>query len=213
MRPPQGRIRDRLIFWGSGVKAETPWYNGGMMTDIQAQLAAQQAIGPNWTIVGGYHPSDTWIELRRCGPDDDPELLGMTLTLEYDVDPGHWVATLTSHTSDSRPKRVARVIYNDFTDHHHPPFVEATGEGGLGDLGPTTSSMTRLDDEEELEVSEEDFETFLAEAIEVFFADESDEVDHADVATFRDCGVLTMNRGLVVTIGDSEFQLTIVRSR
>ena len=69
-----------------------------------------------------------------------------------------------------------------------------------------------LDDDGELEMSEEDFETFLAEAIELF-ADESDEVDHADVATFRDCGVLTMNRGLVVTIGDSEFQLTIVRSR
>jgi hypothetical protein len=68
------------------------------------------------------------------------------------------------------------------------------------------------DDDEQEEMSEQDLEGFLAEAIEAF-ADESDEVDHADVATFRDCGVLTMNRGLVVTIGDSEFQLTIVRSR
>lgn len=68
------------------------------------------------------------------------------------------------------------------------------------------------DEDEQEEMSEQDLEGFLAEAIEAF-ADESDEVDHVDVATFRDCGVLTMNRGLVVTIGGSEFQITIVRSR
>jgi len=68
------------------------------------------------------------------------------------------------------------------------------------------------DEDEQDEMSEEDLEGFLAEAIEAF-ADESDEVDHVDVATFRDCGVLTMNRGLVLTIGGSEFQITIVRSR
>lgn len=67
-------------------------------------------------------------------------------------------------------------------------------------------------DDDQEEMSEEELEGFLAEAIEAF-ADENDEVDRVDVATFRDCGVLTMNRGLVVTIGDSEFQLTIVRSR
>jgi len=61
-------------------------------------------------------------------------------------------------------------------------------------------------------LSEEDLEELLAEAIEAH-ADENDEVARIDVATFRDCGVLTMNRGLVLTIGDAEFQLTIVRSR
>lgn len=34
-----------------------------------------------------------------------------------------------------------------------------------------------------------------------------------DVATFEEEGVLTRNRGLVVRIGASEFQITIVRSR
>ena len=34
------------------------------------------------------------------------------------------------------------------------------------------------------------------------------------VATFEEAGVLTMNRGLVVTMDDgAEFQLTVVRSR
>jgi hypothetical protein len=61
-------------------------------------------------------------------------------------------------------------------------------------------------------MSEEDLEQLLAEAIEAH-ADENDEIARIDVATFRDCGVLTMNRGLVLTIGDAEFQITIVRSR
>lgn len=35
-----------------------------------------------------------------------------------------------------------------------------------------------------------------------------------DVATFEDAGVLTMNRGLVITThGGREYQVTIVRSR
>lgn len=35
-----------------------------------------------------------------------------------------------------------------------------------------------------------------------------------EVDTFKDCGILTQNKGLVVTMDDgSEFQVTIVRSR
>ncbi len=68
-----------------------------------------------------------------------------------------------------------------------------------------------FDDEDE-GMSEEDLERFLAEAIEMY-ADESEEPRRIAVATFRDCGVLTMNRGLVLTVGDDEFQLTIVKSR
>jgi hypothetical protein len=35
-----------------------------------------------------------------------------------------------------------------------------------------------------------------------------------EVATFEECGVLTHNRGLVITLpGGDEFQLTIVQSR
>ena len=85
------------------------------------------------------------------------------------------------------------------------------------DANAKRMAAQRNDDEleeydDEMEMSEEDLEGFLAEAIEAF-GDESDEVDHVDVATFQDCGVLTMNRGLVLQFGDSEFQLTIVRSR
>jgi len=70
-----------------------------------------------------------------------------------------------------------------------------------------------LDDEDEDEgMSERDFEEFLTEAIDLF-ADESQEMRRVDIATFEDRGVLTLNRGLVVTIGDQEFQLTIVRSK
>jgi len=57
-----------------------------------------------------------------------------------------------------------------------------------------------------------DLEAFLSEAIELF-ADESELLERVDTATFEDRGVLTLNRGLVVTIGDQEFQLTIVRSK
>lgn len=32
-------------------------------------------------------------------------------------------------------------------------------------------------------------------------------------ATYREAGVLTADDGLVVTIGDAEFQVTVVRSR
>jgi hypothetical protein len=31
--------------------------------------------------------------------------------------------------------------------------------------------------------------------------------------TFEDVGLMTQNRGLVVRVGDSEFQITVVRSR
>jgi len=82
----------------------------------------------------------------------------------------------------------------------------------------TTKRITTDHDDADLELlddegmSEEDLEQLLAEAIEAH-ADENDEIARIDVATFRDCGVLTMNRGLVLTIGDAEFQITIVRSR
>lgn len=87
----------------------------------------------------------------------------------------------------------------------------------------TTKRITTDHDDADLELldelddggeglSEEELEQLLAEAIEAH-AEESDEVARIDVATFRDCGVLTMNRGLVLTIGDAEFQITIVRSR
>jgi hypothetical protein len=66
-------------------------------------------------------------------------------------------------------------------------------------------------DEKRDDLSEQELEELLTQAIECF-ADEG-EMPRAHIRTFEDAGVLTMNRGLVVRIGDAEFQLTIVRSR
>ena len=59
--------------------------------------------------------------------------------------------------------------------------------------------------------SEDELETFLAEAIEAYA--ETSEVSRPRISTFADAGVLTANRGLVVRIGTAEFQVTLVRSR
>ena len=70
------------------------------------------------------------------------------------------------------------------------------------------------DDEAEDErddLSEQKLEKLFAQAIECF-ADEG-EMLCAHIRTFEDAGVLTMNRELVVQIGNAESQLTIVRNR
>lgn len=68
------------------------------------------------------------------------------------------------------------------------------------------------DVESELEdMDEEEFETFLSDAISDY-AEENGPV-RTRIRTFGDDGVLTNNKGLVVRVGDAEFQVTIVRSR
>jgi hypothetical protein len=68
------------------------------------------------------------------------------------------------------------------------------------------------DYDDELEnMSEADFEGVLADAIQEW-ADEN-HAPPTSLATFEENGVLTRNRGLVVTIGQATFQVTIVRSR
>lgn len=70
------------------------------------------------------------------------------------------------------------------------------------------------DDEVESEfenMDEEEFETFLSDSIREF-AEEND-APRTRTRTFGEAGVLTGNKGLVVRIGDAEFQVTIVRSR
>lgn len=61
------------------------------------------------------------------------------------------------------------------------------------------------------DMDEAEFEAFLAEAIQAY-ADEND-APRTRVSTFSDEGLLTSNNGIVVRIGRTEFQLTIVRSR
>lgn len=61
------------------------------------------------------------------------------------------------------------------------------------------------------DMDEEEFETFLADAIREF-AEEND-APRTRTRTFGETELLTSNKGLVVRIGDAEFQLTIVRSR
>ncbi len=60
-------------------------------------------------------------------------------------------------------------------------------------------------------MSEAEFEHFLAIAIEGY-ADAMGVTLH-EASTYLAAGVLTVNKGLVVRIGDAEFQITIVRSR
>jgi len=60
-------------------------------------------------------------------------------------------------------------------------------------------------------MTEEEFEAVLAEAIEDYVDD--NDLPGTEVQTFDAVGLLTRNRGLVVRIGRAEFQLTIVRSR
>lgn len=66
-------------------------------------------------------------------------------------------------------------------------------------------------DEDHDDLSEEELEELLTQAIEDF-ADEG-EMPRTHIRTFEGAGMLTMNRGLVLQIGDAEFQLTIVRRR
>ena len=61
------------------------------------------------------------------------------------------------------------------------------------------------------DMSEETFEGFVAQAIEGFA--DIVEVPRTCIRTFEDSGILAGNRGLVVEIGDAEFQITVVRSR
>ena len=70
-------------------------------------------------------------------------------------------------------------------------------------------------EEQANELSERDFETLLAEAIERFAEDSEEPVMEAGVemTTFEAAGLLTDNRGLVIEIGGAEFQVSIVRSR
>lgn len=65
--------------------------------------------------------------------------------------------------------------------------------------------------EEPAPETEEEFETFLAEAVESYA--EASDMARPSTRTFADAGVLTMNRGLVVRIGAAEFQVQVVRSR
>jgi len=65
-------------------------------------------------------------------------------------------------------------------------------------------------------MNEERFESLLATMLEEHadLDENDDDVVVAEVVTFRDAGVLTYDRGLVVRMVDgSEFQVTLVQSR
>ena len=81
-------------------------------------------------------------------------------------------------------------------------------------MNDDSSNTVHEDDEVESELEdmdEEEFETFLADAISDY-AEEND-APLTRTRTFGEAGVLTNNKGLVVRVGDAEFQVTIVRSR
>jgi len=66
-------------------------------------------------------------------------------------------------------------------------------------------------DRKQERLTEEEFETVLAEAIEDYVDDNG--LPLTQIETLDEAGLLTRNRGLVVRIGRAEFQVTIVRSR
>ncbi len=81
-------------------------------------------------------------------------------------------------------------------------------------MNDDSSDAVHEDDEVESELEdmdEEEFETFLADAIGDY-AEEND-APVTRTRTFGEAGVLTNNKGLVVRVGEAEFQVTIVRSR
>lgn len=60
-------------------------------------------------------------------------------------------------------------------------------------------------------MDEEEFESFLTEAICEYAKDNS--APSPSIASFYEAGLLTENHGLVVHIGEAEFQVRIIRSR
>lgn len=79
--------------------------------------------------------------------------------------------------------------------------------------------MTNDETTRDVRMTEEDLETTLLEQFEngegfEFMNDDEVTVTVNDVQTFRQAGVLTNNKGLVLTMSDgTEFQLTLVQSR
>lgn len=68
--------------------------------------------------------------------------------------------------------------------------------------------------DEDMDITEETMQGALCDLLAGYT--DSSEIDWADVRvrTFEDAGVLTYNKGLVISLPDgSEFQLTIVQSR
>jgi hypothetical protein len=77
----------------------------------------------------------------------------------------------------------------------------------MDELGFTSPELAAEAEDEDGEPTDEDAEQLIADAL-------YDAEGLRSIQTFRDAGVMTNNRGLVINTADgSEFQLTIVRSR
>lgn len=67
-----------------------------------------------------------------------------------------------------------------------------------------------------IEMTEQDFADFVRAAIEESCGGRGDNDDlggeELDIRTFEDAGLLTSDHGLVIRVGDAEFQLTIKRA-
>jgi hypothetical protein len=61
------------------------------------------------------------------------------------------------------------------------------------------------------EMSEAEFADLLEEALDEHA--KNDDRETPRIRTFREAGLLTRNEGIVVRLGDQEFQVTVVRSR
>jgi hypothetical protein len=61
-------------------------------------------------------------------------------------------------------------------------------------------------------MNEEDLMNFLTEAIETLLEERGDDREDCSYRTFEDAMILTNNKGLVISLNGSEFQVTIVKS-
>lgn len=61
-------------------------------------------------------------------------------------------------------------------------------------------------------MDENDLMDFLTEAIETLLEERGDGGEDVNYRTFEDAGILTNNKGLVIDLNGSEFQVTIVKS-
>ena len=79
------------------------------------------------------------------------------------------------------------------------------------EAGESDDDESDDDESEFINMDEEEFESFLTEAIGEYAEENS--APSPRIVDFHGAGLLTKNHGLVVRIGEAEFQVRIVRSR
>jgi len=93
----------------------------------------------------------------------------------------------------------------------HDELARQELEAGESDDDESDDDESDDDESEFINMDEEEFESFLTEAIGEYAEENS--APSPRIVDFHGAGLLTKNHGLVVRIGEAEFQVRIVRSR